>query len=123
MTLQVSDIKAYLRITHNVDDTFLESLFATAKEFIKEQTGVAFQDGDKVYEQCVLFMVAHLYDNRASVTEKATNEIPYTLDALIRHIKLRGTIEIAPTETQEETPSETPTETPTTDDEGANDDE
>ena len=90
MSLTLNDIKAYLRITHNVDDAFLENLILTAKDFIKEQTGVAFQDGDKVYEQCVLFLVAHLYDNRASVTEKATNEIPYTLDALIRHIKIRG---------------------------------
>lgn len=90
MTLQVSDIKSYLRIIHNVDDLFLENLLLTAKDLIKEQTGVEFQDGDKVYEQCVLFMVAHLYDNRASVTDKAINEIPYTLDALIRHIKLRG---------------------------------
>ena len=90
MTLQVSDIKAYLRITHDVDNTFLEGLMQTAKDFIKEQTGVAFQDGDKVYEQCVLFMVAHLYDNRAGVTDKSIYEIPYTLDALIRHIKIRG---------------------------------
>lgn len=90
MTLRLEDIKAYLRINHNVDDAFLESLVETSKDFIKEQTGVDFIYNDKVYEQCVLFMVAHLYDNRASVTEKATTEIPYTLDALIRHIKLRG---------------------------------
>lgn len=113
MTLSINDIKAYLRITHNVDDTFLTSLMATSKSFIAEQTGVIYQDGDKVYEQCVLFMVAHLYDNRAGVTDKVINEIPYTLDALIRHIKLRGEIEIPQDteQTQEETQTETPTET------------
>ena len=94
MSLTLDDIKAYLRINHDVDNTFLASLKETSKEFIKEQTGVEFQDGDKVYEQCVLFLVAHLYDNRASVTEKATTEIPYTLDALLRHIKIRGAIEV-----------------------------
>lgn len=94
MSLELNDIKAYLRITHNVDDTFIESLVGTSKAFIKEQTGVEFVAGDKVYEQCVLFLVAHLYDNRASVTEKATTEIPYTLDALLRHIKIRGAIEV-----------------------------
>jgi len=94
MSIELSDIKSYLRITHNVDDTFIESLVGTSKAFIKEQTGVEFVAGDKVYEQCVLFLVAHLYDNRASVTEKATTEIPYTLDALLRHIKIRGAIEV-----------------------------
>ncbi len=90
MTLLVDDIKAYLRITHNIDDSFLANLMETSKAFIKEQTGVEYTAGDKVYEQCILFCVAHLYDNRASVSEKAINEIPYTLDALIRHIKIRG---------------------------------
>ena len=93
MTLTVDNIKAYLRITHNVDDNFITSLIETSRAFIKEQTGVEFIAGDKVYEQCVLFLVAHLYDNRASVTEKAITEVPYTLDALIRHIKIRGSIE------------------------------
>ncbi len=94
MTLTVDNIKAYLRITHDVDDNFIASLIETSKAFIKEQTGVEFIAGDKVYEQCVLFLVAHLYDNRASVTEKAITEVPYTLDALIRHIKIRGAVEV-----------------------------
>jgi len=37
-----------------------------------------------------LFHVAHLYDNRSAYAEKAINEVPYTLDAIIRHIKIRG---------------------------------
>jgi len=119
MSLTLNDIKAYLRITHNVDDTFLESLVGTSKAFIKEETGVEFVAGDKVYEQCVLFLVAHLYDNRASVTEKATTEIPYTLDALLRHIKIRGAVEVAPVENETPVANETPTQTQ----EGANDDE
>lgn len=103
MTLTTSEIKAYLRITHNVDDAFIESLVGISKAFIKEQTGVDFVEGDKVFEQCVLFMVAHLYDNRASVTEKATTEIPYTLDALLRHIRIRGAIEVTSTQTPTQT--------------------
>ena len=90
MSIELSDIKAYLRITHDIDDNFITSLVEISKAFIKEQTGVDFVEGEKVFEQCVLFMVAHLYDNRASVTEKATTVIPYTLDALLRHIRIRG---------------------------------
>lgn len=92
MSIELSDIKAYLRITHDLDDKFIESLVETSKAFIKEQTGVEFVAGDKVYEQGILFHVAHLYDNRSAFTDKATNEIPYTLDAIIRHIKIRGAL-------------------------------
>lgn len=90
MSIELSDIKAYLRITHNIDDNFITSLVETSKAFIKEQTGVDYVAGDRVYEQGILFHVAHLYDNRSAYAEKAINEVPYTLDAIIRHIKIRG---------------------------------
>lgn len=93
MSIELSDIKAYLRIQHDLDDKYISELVETSKAFIKEQTGIAHVAGDKVYEQGVLFYVAHLYDNRAIITEKATNEIPFTLDAIIRHIKIRGAYE------------------------------
>lgn len=92
MTLIVADIKKYLRITHNADDAYIESLLSVAKQFIKEQTGVEYTESDKVYEQGCLFLVAHLYDNRSPITEKAVNTVPYTLDAIIRHIKIRGAV-------------------------------
>lgn len=93
MSIALSDIKAYLRINHDVDDRYIEQLVAVAESFIKEQTGVKYSDNDKVYRQGVLFLVAHLYDNRSAVTDKTVNSVPYTLDAIIKHIKLRGELE------------------------------
>lgn len=90
MTLLVADIKKYLRITHNVDDAYLEGLKSVAKQFITEQTGVEYNESDKVYEQGILFLVAHLYDNRSPVSEKAIAVVPYTLEAIIFHLKIRG---------------------------------
>lgn len=92
MSIEIKDIKSYLRITHNIDDEFIGDLVNVSKAFIKEQTGVEYTEGDKVYEQGILFHVAHLYDNRSAITEKAVNEIPFTLDTIIRHIKIRGSI-------------------------------
>lgn len=93
MSIELSDIKAYLRINHDVDDSYIKELIGVAESFIKEQTGVEYSDKDKVYRQGVLFLVAHLYDNRSAVTEKTLNIVPYTLDAIIKHIKLRGKLE------------------------------
>ena len=89
MSIELSDIKKYLRIQHDLDDDFIKNLVDTSKAFIKEETGVEYVAGDKVYEQGILFHVAHLYDNRSLISDKATNEIPFTLDAIIRHIKIR----------------------------------
>ena len=51
MSIELSDIKAYLRISHDIDDNFITSLVETSKAFIKEQTGVDFVEADKVYKQ------------------------------------------------------------------------
>lgn len=90
MSIKTADIKEYLRINHAKDDAYIESLIEIAKQYIQEQTGVYFVEADKVYKQAVFFMVAHLYDNRSAITEKAVHSVPYTLDALIIHIRLRG---------------------------------
>lgn len=93
MSLALSDIKNYLRINHSIDDAYLESLIELSKTFINEQTGVEYTDNDKVYQQGVFFLVAHLYDNRSPISEKAVNTVPFTLDAIIRHIKIRGALD------------------------------
>lgn len=93
MSLTVTDIKTYLRINHTVDDSYLTGLIDVAKQFIAEQTGVEYSESDKVYEQGIYFLVAHLYDNRSPISEKAVNTVPYTLDAIIKHIKIRGAFE------------------------------
>ncbi|MCD8025081.1 MAG: head-tail connector protein [Candidatus Gastranaerophilales bacterium] len=93
MSIEISDIKSYLRINHDEDDTYIEHLIDVSESFIKEQTGVEFTDGDKVYEQGILFLIAHLYDNRSAVTDKTVNTVPYTLDYIVKHIKNRGELE------------------------------
>lgn len=90
MSITITDIKTYLRINHNIDDNYLTDLIDVAKAFIFEQTGVEYSESDKVFEQGIYFLVAHLYDNRSPISEKAVNTVPYTLDAIIKHLKIRG---------------------------------
>lgn len=91
--ISISEIKSYLRINHSADDAYIENLLEIAKSFIGEQTGVKYVKEDKVFSQGVLFLVAHLYDNRSPISEKAVNTVPFTLDAIICHLKIRGQYE------------------------------
>ena len=102
MTIQLSDLKIYLRIDFDSDNHYLTHLLEVAKSFIKEQTNVEYISGDKVYEQAILFLSAHFYDNRSIISEKATpTNVPYTIEELIRHIKLRGAITVVQQTTEE----------------------
>ena len=93
MTITLEETKKYLRIGHNVDDTYITELIAMSKNFIKQCTGVEYNNNDDVYKMAILQCVAHFYDKRETVSEKAVAVVPFTLDGLIKHIGMRGELE------------------------------
>ena len=86
------EVKNYLRINHNVDDTYISELINFSKKFIEEQTGVKYTTFDTTYRMAIYQVVAHFYDKRESVSEKSNVVVPYTLNTLIQHIGMRGEI-------------------------------
>lgn len=90
MTLNLEYVKKYLRIDFNNDDAYLGDLITLSKDFIKQQTGVEYNAADTVYNQAVLLMVAHFYDNRTPISEKAVVNVPNSLDCMLKHIGMRG---------------------------------
>lgn len=88
--LELEYIKKYLRIDFDGDDAYIADLVTLSKNFIKEQTGVEYSANDFVYNQAVLLMVAHFYDNRSPLSEKAVVNVPFSLECMIKHIGMRG---------------------------------
>jgi len=86
----LKEVKEYLRINHDIDDNYIGSLIDLSKEFIKTKTGVEYDKNDTLYKQAILFCVAHYYDNRTSIIDKAIVEVPYTLNEFIKTIGFRG---------------------------------
>ena len=91
--MELSEVKNYLRITHTVDDEYITRLITFAEKFIEEQTGVKYNEQDDVYKIAILQTIAHFYDKRESVSEKTAQNVPFTMDCLIKHIGLRGALE------------------------------
>ncbi len=86
----LEDIKQYLRISHNLDDNMLEGLIKAAHQLIIEKTGTTYKEGDEAYLMLVRFLVAHFYENREAVGQKAMSEMPYSIQHLMVHIATRG---------------------------------
>lgn len=93
--MDISEIKLYLRITHDDEDALIESFCEAAENYIRQKTGKSKKGADDIandvlYKQTVKLMVAHWYENRAVISPSATNKISHTVDALIDHISLCG---------------------------------
>jgi uncharacterized phage protein (predicted DNA packaging) len=59
-------------------------------DLIRTQTGVDFNTNDTIYKQAIFMCVAHYYDNRTSIVDKAIQQVPYTMQELIKTIGFRG---------------------------------
>lgn len=65
MILTIDEVKTHLRVQHNEEDEYLESLIAQAQEAAEDYTRVSFSDtAPEPVRLAVLLMVGHFYENR-----------------------------------------------------------
>ena len=93
MTINLDDIKNYLRISHDKDDAVLANLLETAKSFAKIKTGVSYNENDNLYDLLLKYLIQHYYDNRSAIMDKNLIEVPMTITDLIKTITYRGPID------------------------------
>lgn len=92
MGISIDEVKEYLRVSHNLDDDFISELIEAEKMYIKNNTGVAYNVNDYQYNQLIKMMVHQHYFNRGGISETVQTEIPYAINNLLEHIKVRGAL-------------------------------
>ena len=76
--LTLEEIKEYLRVDSDGDDTLINLFTEYAKEEIEDSTGVKFnrEGNSETYNMAMLIIIADRYENRASTdTEFKVNNI------------------------------------------------
>ena len=91
--MKLEQIKKYLRIEYEDEDSVILQTYNTAVSFAEEKTGVKYAENDSLYDTLICLLTAHFFDNREAVSEKTRSEIPYTITSLIKAIEVRGDIE------------------------------
>lgn len=66
MTLQLNDVKEYLRIDHDAEDGYISVLLLLAKELCENYLRCSIPDPlPEVVKQAELLVIAHFYENRS----------------------------------------------------------
>lgn len=87
MSLELDEIKAYLRIDEDEDDTMLSSFLDAAKKYL-ENAGVKEDSNNSLYKLVVSMLVCNLYENRnIPDTDRSTNTQAFSLKSLITQLK------------------------------------
>lgn len=84
--MELSELKNYLRIDHDLDNTLLETLKNVAEKYIYGAIEIETTD-DERFDYAVTLLVSHWYENRITTSEKAIEEIPFGVTALIHQLR------------------------------------
>ena len=84
--MELVELKNYLRIDHDLDDDLLTTLKTVAEKFVYGSIEVT-ETNDERFDYAVTLLVAHWYENRITTSEKALDEIPFGVTALIHQLR------------------------------------
>lgn len=88
--MKLEQIKKYLRIEYDNEDSVIMQAYNTAISFAEEKTGIKYSENDDLYNTLICLLTAHFFDNREAISDKPRTEIPYTITSLIKAIEVRG---------------------------------
>lgn len=87
--MELSLLKEYIQVEHDLDDSVIKMLESTAKAYINGAIEYV-NENDPRYDMAVALLVGHWYENRLASVETALNEIPFGVLPLIQ--QLRGVV-------------------------------
>lgn len=70
MIVTLEEAKLHLRIDSDVDNVYIEGLIKASEQFIKNGTGKVFDETNCLAKSVCLLLVADMYENRVTTTEK-----------------------------------------------------
>lgn len=81
--MRLEDIKLYLKVEHNEEDSLLSSLLSTSKrlslDVLRKAEAELADDEVAVFETAVHYGVAYLYEHREKANHKELKETLYHL--------------------------------------------
>lgn len=85
--ITVNDIKGYLNLLHDEDDSLIKSILQGCKSYIKQYTGLSLESMDEKEELAITLFVlaAELYDNRSMTVDKLSKVNPLVESMLNLH--------------------------------------
>jgi uncharacterized phage protein (predicted DNA packaging) len=81
--ITLKDIKDYLHVYHNEDDTLISAILTASRSFVKNYTGLTNEslDSKDDLSMAVFILSSELYDNRAYTVEN--NNVNPVIEAIL----------------------------------------
>ena len=96
--ITLTEAKSFLRVSHNLDDSYITSLISVAREFVENYQGrlIAIRTAEdpteevpeyeapsELEKQAMLLLIGYYYDNRAAAVGANIVKIPLGVENLL----------------------------------------
>lgn len=85
--LTLEEVKNYLRVDFNDDDTLIGSLMVAADEYLEASIGAGYNKESERAKTLSLIVISDLYDNR-QLGEKVSNNVRRLVDDFSLQLRL-----------------------------------
>ncbi len=98
--MRLEDIKGYLRIDGDEEDSLIQTMMEAGKEYIRSAVG-EYDDRDPTAQVLLAAIVQNMYDNRELMqSEQQTKKrIEYTFQSIILQLRMKYELKKEETET------------------------
>lgn len=87
--ITLKEVKDYLRVGHNNDDTLLTSLMTAADEYLKAAIATDYDNTSERAKMLALLVIGDLYDNRG-LNEQASVKVRGIVDNFAMQMRLEA---------------------------------
>lgn len=87
--MNLDELKNFLRVDHDLDDSLLSILQETAENYILGAIDAEAKDviNDTRFKLAVTLLVANWYENRNAVSDTTKQEVPFGVVSLIHQLR------------------------------------
>ena len=88
--MELEDIKSYLRIDGDEEDSLLRTMIDAGKEFIRSAVG-EYDDTDSTAQVLLAAVVQNMYDNRELMQseQQVKKRIEYTFQSMVLQLRMK----------------------------------
>jgi uncharacterized phage protein (predicted DNA packaging) len=90
MILSLEEVKEWLRVDHDEDDTTLNHLILASEQYLKNATGKEFDTENKLAKLFCLTLITDWYENRQLTGEKIGEKVRFIIQSMLTQLQYGG---------------------------------
>ncbi|GAE27023.1 phage-related protein [Halalkalibacter wakoensis JCM 9140] len=85
--MNLPEVKEWLRIDGNDEDSTLDMLIGASQDFLRNSTGYEYEESNNLAKMYCLVLITDWYENRELIGEKPSDKIRLTIQSIATQLK------------------------------------